>query len=83
MEQSFDVEVINVNEFDDKRTVFGLPDWVEIDIIVRNGDLILCELKSSTSKADIDTFERKVQHYERRHRRRCGGAAGRRAGRGR
>ncbi len=67
LEKSFGVDVINVNEFDDEGTVFGVPDQVEIDIIVRNGDLILCELKSSMSKSDIYTFERKVQYYQRRH----------------
>jgi len=67
LEESFGVEVINVNEFDDEGTVFGVPDQVEIDIIVRNGELILCELKSSMSKSDIYTFERKVQYYQRRH----------------
>ncbi|MEA3640673.1 MAG: DUF3782 domain-containing protein [Lamprobacter sp.] len=67
LEKSFGVEVINVNEFDDEGTVFGVPDQVEIDIIVRNGHLILCELKSSMSKSDIYTFERKVQYYQRRH----------------
>jgi hypothetical protein len=67
LEKSFGVEVINVNEFDDEGTVFGVPDQVEIDIIVRNGELILCELKSSMSKSDIYTFERKVQYYQRRH----------------
>jgi hypothetical protein len=67
LEKSFGVEVINVNEFDDQGTVFGVPDQVEIDIIVRNGELILCELKSSMSKSDIYTFERKVQYYQRRH----------------
>jgi hypothetical protein len=67
LEKSFGVEVINVNEFDDEGTVFGVPDQIEIDIIVRNGELILCELKSSMSKSDIYTFERKVQYYQRRH----------------
>lgn len=67
LEKSFGVEAINVNEFDDEGTVFGVPDQVEIDIIVRDGELILCELKSSMSKADIYTFERKVQYYQRRH----------------
>ena len=67
LEKSFGVEVINVNEFDEEGTVFGVPDQVEIDIIIRNGDLILCELKSSMSKSDIYTFERKVQYYQRRH----------------
>jgi hypothetical protein len=67
LEKSFGVEVINVNEFDDEGTVFGVPDQVEIDIIMRNGDLILCGLKSSMSKSDIYTFDRKVQYYQRRH----------------
>jgi hypothetical protein len=67
LEKSFGVEVINVNEFDDEGTVFGVPDQIEIDIIVQNGELILCELKSSMSKSDIYTFERKVQYYQRRH----------------
>ena len=67
LEKSFGVEVINVNEFDDEGTVFGTPDQVEIDVIIRNGELILCELKSSMSKSDIYTFERKVLYYQRRH----------------
>lgn len=67
LEKSFGVQVKNVNEWDEEGTVFGAPDQVEIDIIVRNGELILCELKSSMSKSDIYTFERKVQYYQRRH----------------
>jgi hypothetical protein len=69
LEQSFGVQVLNVNEFDDAGVVFGAPDQVEIDIIVRNGELILCELKSSMSKSDMYTFDRKVRFYEQRHQR--------------
>lgn len=69
LEQSFGVQVLNVNEFDDTGMVFGAPDQVEIDIIVRNGELILCELKSSMSKSDMYTFDRKVRFYEQRHQR--------------
>ena len=69
LEKSFGVKVLNVNEFDDEGTVFGAPDQVEIDIIIKNGDLILCELKSSMSKSDMYTFDRKVSFYERRHQR--------------
>ncbi|CAK0773758.1 DUF3782 domain-containing protein [Gammaproteobacteria bacterium] len=49
------------------REVFGHPDQVEIDVIVKNGLLILCELKSSVSKSDIVIFGRKARFYERRH----------------
>jgi hypothetical protein len=69
LEKSFGVEVLNINEFDDEGLVFGKPDQVEIDIIIKNGDVILCELKSSMSKADMYTFDRKAQYYERRHQR--------------
>ena len=69
LEQSFGVEVLHINEFDDEGLVFGRPDQVEIDLIIRNGEVILCELKSSMSKSDMYTFDRKVQYYERRHQR--------------
>lgn len=71
LEESFGVEVINVNEFDDEGTVFGRPDQVELDIIVKNGLLLICELKSSMSKPDMYTFERKARFYESRHQRKA------------
>ncbi|MBL1208637.1 DUF3782 domain-containing protein [Geminocystis sp. GBBB08] len=69
LEDSFGVEVINVNEFDDEGEVFGRPDQVEIDVIVKNGLLILCELKSSIDKAGMYIFDRKAAFYEKRHQR--------------
>jgi len=67
LESHFDVQVLNINEYDDEGTVFGHPDQVELDIIVRDGELIICEIKSSMGKSQIYTFERKVRFYERRH----------------
>lgn len=69
LEDSFKVQVLNVNEFDDEGMVFGRPDQVELDIIVLNGLLILCELKSSMSKGDVYIFDRKVKFYEKKHQR--------------
>nr|VFK51038.1 MAG: hypothetical protein BECKTC1821D_GA0114238_11296 [Candidatus Kentron sp. TC] len=69
--ESFGVEVVNVNEFDDEGEVFGKPDQVELDIIIRNGLLIICELKSSMDKPAMYTFERKVRFYEKRHQRKA------------
>jgi hypothetical protein len=69
LEKSFNVKVINVNEYDDEGTVFGRPDQVELDVIIKNGLLIICEIKSSVSKSDMYTFERKVRFYETRHQR--------------
>jgi len=67
LEKSFGVKVINVNEFDAEGTVFGRPEQVELDVVIHNGTLILIEIKSSVSKADLYVFERKVRFYERRH----------------
>jgi hypothetical protein len=71
LEESFGVQVINVNEFDDEGVVFGRPEQVELDIIVKDGLLLICELKSSMSKPDMYTFERKARFYEQRHQRRA------------
>jgi len=67
LEESFGVEVLHVNEYDDSGEVFGRPDQVELDVIIRNGLLIICELKSSIDKPGMYSFERKARFYERRH----------------
>ena len=63
------VEVIHVNEFDDSGEVFGRPDQIELDLIIRNGQLLIAEIKSSMSRADMYLFERKARFYEKRHQR--------------
>ena len=67
LERSFGVEVLNITEYDDAGEVFGHPDQVELDLIILNGTLILCEIKSSMSKSDMYAFERKVAYYEKHH----------------
>ncbi len=69
LEQHFGVQVLNVNEYDDEGVVFGRPDQVELDVIIKNGLLLICELKSSIDKAGMYIFERKARFYERRHQR--------------
>ncbi|GAK49011.1 hypothetical protein U14_00229 [Candidatus Moduliflexus flocculans] len=69
LEQSFGVEELNVNDFDESGEVFGRPDQVELDVIIKNGLLIVCELKSSMSRGDVYIFDRKVKFYERLHQR--------------
>jgi hypothetical protein len=71
LEDSFGVEVLNVTEFDDEGEVFGRPDQVELDVIIQDGTLILCEIKSSMSKSDLYAFERKVRFYEKHHNRKA------------
>ena len=67
LERHFDVQVLHVEEYDDSGSVFGRPDQVELDVVVKDGLLILCELKSSIDKAGMYSFERKARFYEDRH----------------
>ncbi len=38
-----------------------------MDVIIYNGTLILCEIKSSISKSEMYTFWRKKEFYENKH----------------
>jgi hypothetical protein len=69
LEGNFDVKVLNINEYDDQGEVFGRPDQVELDIIIINSILIICEIKFSISKGDMYLFHKKSQFYEKRHNR--------------
>jgi len=71
LEDSFAVEVQNVTEFDEAGYVFGHPDQVELDIIIKDGLLIICEIKASMSRSDVYTFGRKVEFYEQEHQRKA------------
>jgi hypothetical protein len=42
---------------------------VEIDVIIKNGATILCEIRSSMSKSDMYIFDRKATFYESCHQR--------------
>ncbi len=61
-------------EYDDAGEVFGRPDQIELDVIIKDGQLLLCEIKSSMSKADVVIFDRKVKFYEKKHQRQASGA---------
>jgi len=67
LEKNFGVQVITITEYDEAGEVFGRPDQVELDLIVKNGLLLICELKSSVDKAAMYIFERKVRFYEKLH----------------
>jgi hypothetical protein len=71
LEDTFDVDVLNINDYDESGEVFGRPDQIELDIIIKNGMLLICELKSSIDKAGIYIFERKARFYEKRHNRKA------------
>jgi hypothetical protein len=67
LEKHFGVKVTNVNEYDEQGVVFGRPDQIELDVIIKNSLLLICELKSSIDKAGMHIFERKARFYESRH----------------
>ena len=71
LENSFHVKVERYADFDQEGLVFGRPDQVELDVIIFNGTVILCELKASMSKSDMYAFWRKAQFYEKQHQRRA------------
>ena len=71
LEKFAGVEVLNITEYDNTGVVFGHPDQIELDIIIKNGLLIIVEIKSSMSKPDMCIFERKVRFYEELHHRKA------------
>ncbi len=50
--------------YDDAGSVFGQPEQVEMDVIIRNSSVIAIEIKSSISRGDLALFQRKVAFFE-------------------
>jgi len=50
---------------DTEGSVHGHPAQVELDVVIRDGKLILLEIKSSMSKSEVYTLERVVKFYEK------------------
>ena len=65
LEESFPVRVERYLAKDEAGEVFGRPDQIELDLIIRDGEVIAAEIKSSISKADLYTFDRKVSFFEK------------------
>lgn len=67
LEESFGVKVERYVDYDYDGVVFSRPEQIEMDVIVYDGILILCEIKSSISKSDLYAFWRKKNFYEEKH----------------
>ncbi len=67
LEEYLGAEVITIKDFDDEGTVYGLPEWIELDIMERDGILIAFGLNSYASKTEMYDFEWRVLFYEKRH----------------
>ena len=50
--------------YDDSGSVFGQPEQVEMDVIIRNASVIAVEIKSSVSRSDLALFQKKVAFFE-------------------
>jgi len=50
--------------YDDSGSVFGQPEQVEMDVIIRNSSVIAVEIKSSVSRGDLALFQKKVAFFE-------------------
>ncbi len=64
---SFGVRVERYLDYDLEGMVFGRPEQIELDVVIYNGDIILCEIKSSISKSEMHVFYRKKEYYEKKH----------------
>jgi hypothetical protein len=53
-------------DYDKDGEVLGTPDQVEVDIVVQNGKVFVLEIKSSVSKSDVASFDKKVAYYARK-----------------
>ena len=49
---------------DEAGAVFGYPADVDMDVVIRNGRLVVLEIKSSISAGDVLVFARRVKLYE-------------------
>jgi len=63
LEESFPVKVERYHERDEEGVVFGRPDQLELDLIIKNGEVIVAEIKSSISKGDVAIFIKKVEFF--------------------
>jgi hypothetical protein len=50
-------------DYDTAGEVFGHPDQVELDVVIRNGTVIVVEIKSSLDQGNTYLFDRKVTFY--------------------
>ncbi len=59
-------EVERWTAFDEQGEVFNYPSDIELDVVIRDGRVLVVELRTSVSLEALPTMERKVKFYERR-----------------
>ena len=71
LEKNTDFKVLHVVERDESGVVFGRPEQIELDIVVKNGKLLIIEIKSSVGSGDVLLFAKKAEFYQERHSKRA------------
>jgi len=66
LEKSFNIKVERWTDHDDEGLVYGYPSVVEVDVALRDQELILIEITSHAKKSDITLFNRKAIFYEKK-----------------
>jgi hypothetical protein len=51
--------------YDTEAQVFGYPDQVELDVVIRDGKVMVIEIKSALDRGNTYLFDRKVAFYAR------------------
>jgi hypothetical protein len=46
--------------------VFGYPEQIDLDVVVKNGKVIVIEIKAAAGRSDVYYFDRKVAFYARK-----------------
>lgn len=67
LEESFGVKVERYEDYDHEGVIFGRPEQIELDLIIKDATLVICEIKSSMSKSEMYVFWRKKEFYEAKH----------------
>lgn len=59
--------ITHYNEHDSEGIVYGEPQDIEIDVIMKNGNIYLIEISSNIKMSDIRIFNDKIKFYEKQH----------------
>lgn len=65
LEEYFNAKVEKWIYKDDEGFVFGYPSIVDVDLVIRDGERLLVEVKSHVRKSDVGVLLRKGKLYEK------------------
>ncbi|MCD6484014.1 MAG: DUF3782 domain-containing protein [Candidatus Odinarchaeota archaeon] len=66
LEKRLNLKVSKWEDYDEEGIVYHEPSIIEIDVVIKNKEHTIIELKSHISKSDVATFLRKAEFYEKK-----------------